>query len=142
MTRDDRYAFRPVALCSLLALSGVMLLLLGLWLITMLRDEMMALALIVLFASGLVFLGVYLLGRCAVIMDAQGVRTRGSVGDWQEVRWTDVVSVSSEPAAHGRKTGDRTMLVIRSGSGVAVWVIRNEHTLAMLRRYSPATVPE
>ena len=99
MTRDDRYAFRPVALCSLLALSGVMLLLLGLWLITMLRDEMMALALIVLFASGLVFLGVYLLGRCAVIMDAQGVRTRGSVGDWQEVRWTDVVSVSSEPAA-------------------------------------------
>lgn len=142
MARDDRYVFWPVALCSLLGLGGVLLLLLGLWMITTFRDGMLALAVIVLIADGFLFLGVYLLGRCAVILDGQGVRLRGIVGDWREVRWMDVVFISVGPVASNKKPGGRNMLIIRDRAGVAVEVIRNERTLAMLRRYSPVPVPE
>lgn len=142
MARDDRYVFWPVALCSLLGLGGVLLLLLGLWLITTFRDGMLALALIVLIADGFLFLGVYLLGRCAVLLDGQGVRLRGFVGDWREIRWEDVASISVGAVASNKRPGGQTMLIIRDRAGVAVEVIRNERTLAMLRRYSPVPVPE
>lgn len=69
---QERYVLRPVALCCILAAGCVLLLIAGLRLVMAIRGVRLVLGLVLLVASGLLFVGVYLLGRCAVIVDGQG----------------------------------------------------------------------
>ncbi|MBQ7848199.1 MAG: hypothetical protein IJ343_00550 [Clostridia bacterium] len=142
MGREDCYAYRPVALCSVLTACGLLLLLSGLKLIMALRGMRMVLGLLLLIVAGFLFLGVYLLSRCAVIVDAQGIRTHEIVGDWREIRWPDVISVSQRYEKRSGRTGGSVMLTVKSRDGDDVEVIRNDRTLAMIRRYSPVPVIE
>ena len=139
---EDRYVFRPVALCAVLTAMGLLVLLSGLKQIMKLDGAWVLLGVALVIVAGFMFTGVYLLSRCAVIMDDRGVRVRGSAGDWQEIRWVEVTEVMlrAEPR-RGRMGGD-VMIVIRSRSGEAIEIIRNERTQAMLHRYSPVPVPE
>ena len=144
MAEKDRYVFRPVVSCCLLAALGVLVLLSGLKQIMRLDGAWVLLGVALVIVAGFMLTGVYMLSRCAVIMDDRGVRVRGlgSTGDWQEIRWMEVTEVTlrAEPR-RGRMGGD-VMIVIRSRSGEAIEIIRNEQTQAMLRRYSPVPVPE
>lgn len=141
MERTERYAYRPVALCGVLTACGLLLLLTALRLIMALRGVRMVLGLLLLIAAGLLFLGVYLLSRCAVIVDAQGIRTREIVGDWREIRWPDVTSVTQRCENRSGRMGGYVMLTVQGRNGEAVEVIRNDRTLAMIQRYSPVAIP-
>lgn len=142
MAEKDRYAFRPIVLCCLLAALGVLVLLSGLKQIMRLDGAWVLLGVALVIAAGFMFTGVYVLSRCAAIIDEQSVRVREIAGEWQEICWADVTEVTlrAEPR-RGRMGGD-VMLVIRSRSGESIEIIRNERTQAMLRRYSPVPVPE
>ena len=142
MGQTERYEFRPVVLCAICGFFGLLLLGAGLKQIMTLDHLRMLLGVVLLIAVGFLFVAVYLLSRCAVIIDDQGVRVCGIAGEWREIRWPEVAEVTlrAEPR-QGRRGGD-VMLVIRSRGGEIIEVIRNERTQAMLRRYSPVSVPE
>jgi len=139
--RDERYAYRPVALCSVIAAGGLLLLLAGLRQIMALRGWRFMLGLALLVAAGLMFVGVYLLGQCAEILDAEGIRIREMNGSWRQMRWEDAVDVSvKEGPKRGRSGGGYALLVVTTRTGEAFEVIRNERTLAMVRRYCPEAI--
>lgn len=142
MAEKDRYAFRPVALCSVLALGCALLIWCGLQQVMMLDGARLALGVVLLIAAGLLFVAAYLLGHAAVIIDSQGVRVREIAGDWREIRWAEVTEVTLRAEPRSGRTGGSAMFVIRSRGGATIQVIRNERTQAMLRRYSPVPIPE
>ncbi len=142
MARKDRYAYRPIALCSVLALGGLLLLLLGLKQIMALRGPRLLLGLVLLFAAGLLFLAVYLLGRCAVIVDQQGVRDRRVVGDWRLLRWEDIASVTRKHVVREGRTGGYTALVFIGRQGEEMEIVEKDEILALVGKYGPTVEKE
>ncbi|MBQ2954028.1 MAG: hypothetical protein IJE07_10870 [Clostridia bacterium] len=142
MADEVRYSFRPVVLCSVLAISGLLLLGLGLALVMTLQQLQMLLGVLVLIVVGVLFVGVYVLSRCAEIIDAQGVRCREIAGDWREVRWTDAVSVTRRHVPRSGRKGGYTMLVIRDCKGETVEVFCNERTAELVGRYAPVAIDD
>lgn len=134
---QERYVLRPVALCCVLAAGGVLLLLLGLRLVMAIRGVRLVLGLALLVGSGLLFVGVYLLGRCAVIVDGQGIRIREAVGGWRQMRWSEAVSVSRKHVPRSGRSGGYTMLVITTCEKETFELIENERTRALVIQYGP-----
>lgn len=139
---EDRYVFRPVALCAVLTAMGLLVLLSGLKQIMRLDGAWVLLGVALVIAAGFMFTGAYALSRCAVMIDEQSVRVREIAGDWREICWVDVTEVTLLAEPRRGRRGGAVMFVIRSRSGESIEIIRNERTQAMLRRYSPVSVPE
>ena len=142
MDKAERYVFRPVVLCAICGFFGLLLLGAGLKQIMTLEHQRMLLGVVLLIAAGFLLVAIYLLSRCAVIIDDQGVRVCGIAGERQEIRWSEVVEITLRAEPRQGRMGGAVMLVIRSRSGETVEVIRNERTQAMLRWYCPVPVPE
>lgn len=139
---EDRYVFRPVALCAVLTAMGLLVLLSGLKQIMKLDGAWVLLGVALVIAAGFMFTGAYVLSRCAVMIDEQSVRVREIAGDWREICWVDVTEVTLMAEPRRGRRGGAVMFVIRSRSGENIEIIRNERTQAMLCRYSPVSVPE
>lgn len=139
---EDRYVFRPVALCAVLTAMGLLVLLSGLKQIMRLDGAWVLLGVALVIAAGFMFTGAYVLSRCTVMIDEQSVRVREIAGDWREICWVDVTEVTLMAEPRRGRRGGAVMFVIRSRSGENIEIIRNERTQAMLCRYSPVSVPE
>lgn len=142
MGKAERYVFRPIVLCAICGFFGLLLLRAGLKQIMTLDHLRMLLGVALLIAVGFLFVAVYLLSRCAVIIDVQGVRVCGIAGEWREIRWSEVLEITLRADPRQGRMGGDAMIVIRSRSGESIEVIRNERTQAMLRRYCLVPVPE
>lgn len=140
MQDRERYMLRPVALCCVLTAGGVLLLLLGLRLFMAIRGVRMILGLVLLIVSGLLFVGVYLLGRCAVIMDAERLRIRGFAGDWRQMRWTEAAAVTRRYVPQHGRSGGCAMLVVTTRAGERFEVLQNDRTLMLLQKYCPVSI--